>query len=348
LAEDLTRKALTILREFGDKTEIAWGLCDLSRVIREPEEAKRLAEESIALFIELDHKVGQAIAHLFRATVSGDLSREGENYLLECLTLSRENGFTALLAWALSYLTYYYSDRGQGVEAQQARQESLTLFRELNHRRGLALMLTETAADAMDRGDLEAATRLMNESLAINREIGEPSYLGWALTRSGILADIKGDDAEAHRLAQDAFALTEGTYGMNTYDKFLVEQFLAWTYCVRGEFTSAARHLASCLQGMVKRREMAHLIYSLPAAMWVLAARGQPVQAVELLGLAVHTRAGEIQRWDVRPHWKSLLADLEAELGSEVYQAAFERGKGLNLETVVTDLIAELAAAGGV
>jgi hypothetical protein len=87
------------------------------------------------------------------------------------------------------------------------------------------------------------------------------------------------------------------------------------------------------------------LVWTLPSTVWILAARGQPERTVELLGLAIHTRPGEIKRWDARPHWRSLLADLEAELGSEVYRAGFERGRGPELETVAAELIAELAKA---
>jgi hypothetical protein len=34
-----------------------------------------------------------------------------------------------------------------------------------------------------------------------------------------------------------------------------------------------------------------------------------------------------------------LRADLEAELGSEVYVAAWERGKGLDVETIIAELL---------
>jgi betaine-aldehyde dehydrogenase len=84
---------------------------------------------------------------------------------------------------------------------------------------------------------------------------------------------------------------------------------------------------------------------------WILggifynAGQGQVERAIELLGLAVHTRPGEIKRWDVRPHWRSLLVDLEAELGSDVYQAAFERGKELDFDKAASELVEELAGS---
>jgi hypothetical protein len=346
-AEDMARQALTIAREFGDKQLAAWCLCQLACVVRDPEKAKRYCEEGLSICAELGDKRGQANAHQFLALISmvrGNRSAgEIREHLSLSLALSREIGDRTITAWALLAWASYYYDQAQIAEAQQSRQESLTIFRELDNRRGLALALTETAAIAMDDGDLETATCLMNESLAINREVGEPSYLGWALARAGILAEINGDDAEAHRLAQEAFANTEHNYSLDSVNNYLVQQFLAWTYCVRGEFTIAAAHLASCLQGMRERRETANLVYSLPAIIWVLAARGQPERAIELLGLAVHTHAEAIQRWDVRRRWRLLRADLEAQLGSEVYQAALERGKSLDLEAAAAALIAELA-----
>jgi hypothetical protein len=176
----------------------------------------------------------------------------------------------------------------------------------------------------------------------VNREFDHPLALCYALSRAGVLAEIRGDDAEAERLAQETLI-----QGKRDPEYYLSQGyiFLAWAFCIQGDFTAAAKAQAANLRGLLGNGQITLLVWTLPSAVWILAARGQVERAIELLGLAVYTRPGEIRRWDIRSHWRSLLEDLEAELGSEVYQAAIERGKALNLEDTVTELIEELANA---
>jgi tetratricopeptide (TPR) repeat protein len=247
-----------------------------------------------------------------------------------------------LLAFALQEMANHYYEWGRTEEAQQTRYECLMLFRGLNHRHGLKFELTNAAGYAMDAGDLEEGERLIHESLIVNREIDNPRALCYALSRAGVLAEIRGDDAEAERLAQETLIQAERD---PHYYLSQAHIFLAWAFCIQGDFTAAAKAQVGNLRGLLGNGQITLLVWTLPGAVWILAARGQIERAIELLGLAVHTRPGEIQRWDMRPHWRSLLEDLEAELGSEVYQAAFERGKALDLEAAITDMIEELADA---
>jgi hypothetical protein len=67
-------------------------------------------------------------------------------------------------------------------------------------------------------------------------------------------------------------------------------------------------------------------------------------RAVELLGLA-YRAPQELTGW--MAHWQPLTDlrhKLEATLGAERYTAVWERGARLELDTVVEQLLAELAA----
>jgi len=66
---------------------------------------------------------------------------------------------------------------------------------------------------------------------------------------------------------------------------------------------------------------------------------GQPEEAVALLALALHQPPwanGWLQRW---PKVVRLRADLERQLGKEVYQAAWERGSNQNLEATICSIL---------
>ncbi len=69
---------------------------------------------------------------------------------------------------------------------------------------------------------------------------------------------------------------------------------------------------------------------------------GRFERAVELLALVVEHPASHLARLRgvrIRDSAQSLLVNLEADLPHEVYAAAFKRGRGLELDEVVADLI---------
>jgi hypothetical protein len=118
-AEDMSRRALTIAREFGDKELVAWCLCQLSCEVRDPAKAKRFGEEGLALYIELGDKRGQTNAHQYLALINmvrGNRSAgEIREHLSLSLALSREIGYRTMTAWALLAWACYYmtKDRQQ-------------------------------------------------------------------------------------------------------------------------------------------------------------------------------------------------------------------------------------------
>jgi hypothetical protein len=77
----------------------------------------------------------------------------------------------------------------------------------------------------------------------------------------------------------------------------------------------------------------------LPAQAISLARQGSLDRAVELLGLAV-TYPVEITGWMLKwPPLTQVRADLERELGADVYRAAWERGSALDLERTVEEFL---------
>lgn len=340
-AESVVRQALEIAHEFGEKKLIAWSLTHLGRAVSDLEEAERFLKASLQLHTELGDKQEQSSIYYLRGITAESQGRlkEAHEHYLQCIALCREIGNYTMLAWALGSAANYYFNWGQAEAAHNALHESLMLFRQMNNRPGLAWLLT-TAAVAASEVNLNEAHRLIAECLVINRELGEPSTLVIALDIAGVLAEIRGDDAESARLLNESLSYAE--LSPFAIIKTRAKLALAWMYCIQGEFRLAAVYLSDGLPVLLEHHRTIGLAWNMPTITRILAWCGQPERAIELLGLAVHTHPREIKKWNLRPHWRSLLADLEAELGTEIYQAAFERGKSLELEVVVTELIVEL------
>ena len=80
----------------------------------------------------------------------------------------------------------------------------------------------------------------------------------------------------------------------------------------------------------------------LPVGSILIAREGRNEHAVEILGLVFHHPASPkvwLEQW---PLLTRLRSDLEAQLGVQIYEAAWERGKALDLEAVSAKLLAEI------
>jgi hypothetical protein len=77
----------------------------------------------------------------------------------------------------------------------------------------------------------------------------------------------------------------------------------------------------------------------LPAAAMIMAQEGHAERAVELVALALQQpqmAVGWLKKW---PLLADFQATLRESLGEDVYQTAWERGKTLEIEAIVADLL---------
>jgi hypothetical protein len=108
--------------------------------------------------------------------------------------------------------------------------------------------------------------------------------------------------------------------------------------CGKEDFHTAKKFY----QGWLKSSYHAALkTWLLPISAVVLAHEGEIKRAVEIIGLILThplSPSGWMEKWSLLTR---LRADLEAELGSEAYAAAWERGKALELEAILQEVLAE-------
>ncbi len=82
------------------------------------------------------------------------------------------------------------------------------------------------------------------------------------------------------------------------------------------------------------------MLMSLPGFAWLYLQGAHPARAGELCGLAQHHPASDSE---VQVRLDELMPQLEEALPPAELQAALERGKALDLDTVITELLEEFA-----
>jgi hypothetical protein len=152
------------------------------------------------------------------------------------------------------------------------------------------------------------------------------------------IADLHGDHQEAYRLAQQAYeaAQKSGNYALIGG----ANERLGSTLCGIGRYDDAVGYLSTALKQSLVSKKVSFQLSALAPFTLMVAQRGENERAAELLGLVLGHR---LQTAWLKQHPKltELQQYLQAELGEDAYNAAWERGKALGLETVARELLAE-------
>ena len=186
------------------------------------------------------------------------------------------------------------------------------------------------------RGDFETAKEMGKIGLDHSNQTGQLVGKSLSLSILGWVACIEGDYHQARQLCEQALL-----HVPRSSHNFNVDWPLSLVASVQGDLTTAIQANRDTLSHSYQRRALAETVYLLPASIFIATHQGNPKRAVELLSLAFNhpkSATGWLEKW---PLIGQLRRDLEDELGSEAYNAAWEQGKALDLMTVVEELLAE-------
>jgi tetratricopeptide (TPR) repeat protein len=168
-------RALDVSRELGDQFQMAWALAFQGYTMQqEPEAAMAIAEESLALFREMNHLPGIAqalniIGELAR--ISGDDERARRAYE-ECLAVCRQTGEALRLCYNYVNLAYIAQHEGDHERALDLVRQALQLSHDRNATRDIASFLVTFAGSIAALGQLPRAARLLGASEAALERMG--------------------------------------------------------------------------------------------------------------------------------------------------------------------------------
>jgi predicted ATPase/DNA-binding CsgD family transcriptional regulator len=335
--------SLATLERYGDHTEIAICTLLLSLFLggieqREFPRALAYAQDSLTYFKKAGDQYYLAYAlHAFAwANYYQGERQTAMQYAHECAQLRREIGDrygTARILLMVAAEAYSIPDYDK---AERFNREVRDIWWELKSWSYVGFVNVNLAYLAIFRGDFEAAKALLDESLDLARAVNIGDYIAYALALSGVLASLEERYTEAWDLFSEAKQLATFTSSVEA-----LEWGLPLAACGLGDYQTARSANRRAFQFSRRLNAPGRYLWHLPAACVILAHEGDTERAAELLGLAFNHPASAPTWMEKWPLLIRLRDQLEAELGADAYQDAWVRGKTLDLEKVVIELILE-------
>lgn len=186
------------------------GLAVMSWLQGDYEAARATIGESVAIYRELDDRVGTATG-------------------------------LGVLGWLEQQTS------GNLAAMRAVREESLILFREAGDLWGTANALHDLGRSACEEGDYETAWRLHQESLELFRIQGDPSRLSYPLLGLGHVAQRRGDYATARRYFAESLAIRARYPGESVAKANALANLAAAERCL-GNWQAASAALEECIE----------------------------------------------------------------------------------------------------
>ena len=200
IAAPFAFEAVQLLRELGNKHELAFALISVARN-PDPESSRRAMTEARALFEELGDQWG--IAMLMFVVSDGalqrgdyDTARRGHT---ESLALFREIGEFQLATSPLVSLGRIACIDGDYVRARALIEEALEFRRrpEIENPWQVAVALISLGEVDRCEGNPARGAQLFEQALATGRDLGDDMIVAWSLHNLGHVALQAGDHVEA-------------------------------------------------------------------------------------------------------------------------------------------------------
>lgn len=263
---------------------------------------------------------------------------EARHYLEEAAPIARALPVGPILVEVLRWLGVVFSYEGNYVEAQPPLEESLQLARSLNLNAAVAKALNALAGIDADQGNLENALTRYQEALAIARSSKDRYSVALiAQNIANINSEMK-NFAEACRYAEESLAgareigsLSIAIWTLNVLS--IAQIGMGDTEAAKASLNEGLRLSRST--GDIMRQLDNFTIYA------ELCAKTDPIAALEMIGLVLEGVQGaqDLIRETLRTAEK--IRKMSPNLSEKDAQQAIARGKRLDREQMIRDLLGE-------
>jgi tetratricopeptide (TPR) repeat protein len=260
---------------------------------------------------------------------------DAQSYLDKGYILTRDNNDRAGQALAAQHLARVNWLLGENEKAVHWGEKSRKLYEQIGDLQGLASALNELGIVAIKRKEFDKAENYFSGNLALAREIGDRFRMAQALNNLGNIAHDQGMYKEAHRLYKQTWGIMEGIG--DKFGEALVLSNLGLVCVMLGQYDDGWDYLQQSLRVSCTIQDIPHTLINLVIVGHLWIRNCEYERAAQLLGLALHHSAANIE---VKTEAQPVLAKLREELPDEDLEAALERGKALELDQVVDEILA--------
>jgi DNA-binding SARP family transcriptional activator/predicted ATPase/Tfp pilus assembly protein PilF len=340
-AESASQKAAESLPD-GDPAERAMVLINLGTAynrLGDHAQAVQHLEAGLALARQADATRAEitALATLGQAaTEQGDygVAKQRSD---EMLALARQRGDRASEASALSMLGSIAWRWGDVEQAAQCIRESLVIYKELGDRHRLPRMLNILGVVATVQEDFGQAEAYWEEGLEMVQEMGDRQAMADMLNNLGYINHHHlGNLEKAERYYQESLSVGREIGHRGGVTSTLSN--LGHLHVLQGEHDAAWEYLREALSESMAIGVAPLTLDALVGVARLRAATGQEEAAAELVGLVANHPSVEVDSGQAA---KSILTSLREALPAKDLEAAVDRGKTMELVTVVAQLLFE-------
>jgi predicted ATPase len=268
----------------------------------------------------------------------GGLYAEGVKYLLEAEKLIKDIHDDYLIISILAWLGWAYFEMGDYDQAGEKYEQAYRMSKERESVLGQAYTMSKLGTWADARQDYEQAKHYHQEAQQVFVEFGDPAGQGYALSRMSLSAWGLGEYEEAKQFAQD---------GLEQFQSINHRWGGATSYCRigfaevgLGNYREAEEYFYEGLTRSKEHNIIATMIYALIGFGCLWASEGKGASAVDLLTLALYHPITPGLYKDI---CNRELDKLKAQLPEDEFEAAEERGRSMDLESVVESIIRDRA-----
>lgn len=345
--EALSRASLDVAREHDDQTEVAYCLWRLAFAVAgldKPEQALELTHESLSIYTELNDKWGMALTHRFVGFLNALMYNRDLAYqhTFKAYQLFSEVGNKLAIAGALSNLAAFVMSVQHDWElAEDYYRQALALAREIGSPRRIAITLCGIGFLMLRQGQIDEAEGLAQEALMFVYDANLPATTAVPLELLSDIAELREDYNRAYQLELEAYNLAH--ISPNQGRKLGTTLRRGWLLCCLGAYDESIEYLLEVLQMALDVEGIGAMLAVIEASALIKQARGQSETALEYLALIFEHPETDIEMTSKIPKLIQLQQQLKAELGKKAYNAAWERGKSLDVLTVAQQLLDEFA-----
>jgi len=344
--------SLAAARDRDDKLEAAFCLQSLGTIAhyvdQNPPHAIEYYEECVAIYRQLGERyyLAQTLSKLGEAYQLLGQTELTFKYVNEAYQLQREIGDRmgeSETLRALGMTTYQIGDYDVSVNILE---KAFAIQLETNYVVGQATSRLFLGFFNFLRGEMERGREVVNQGLAQALDVVDYSTQAWCFSilawidcTLGDYASAEGNLHKAEAIETDPFRQTgAGNPFLELHINYARSLFAAGN----GDYESAKRYLLQPLNLAIMTSSQPYMTLSIALAAILYARDGQLEPAAELMSLALKQ---PLMAFGWEEYWvllNQVWSELKSSMGPAAFDAAWERGKALDLKTTTEKVLQEI------